>query len=91
MQLWVTGTEALRAVGAAEEAQPLPSPPRGQLGKARAHVPRGVGTQPSATPGGGREMEREEVGEREEKEKNEFSCCPSGVAIDRVQAGVERC
>lgn len=36
-------------------------------------------------------MEREEAGEREEKEKNEFSCCPSGVAIDRVQAGVERC
>lgn len=44
----------------------------------------------STTPGGGG-MEQEEVGEREEKEKNEFSCCPSGVAIDRVQAGVERC
>jgi len=41
--------------------------------------------------GGGGGMEQEEAGEREEKEKNEFSCCPSGVAIDRVQAGVERC
>lgn len=44
----------------------------------------------STMPGGGG-MEQEEVREREEKEKNEFSCCPSGVAIDRVQAGVERC
>jgi len=50
-----------------------------------------MGTQPSAMLGGGGGMEQEEAGEREEKEKNEFSCCPSGVAIDRVQAGVERC
>lgn len=36
-------------------------------------------------------MEQEEAGEREEKEKNEFSCWPSGAAIDRAQAGAERC
>lgn len=86
----MTGTEALRAVEAAQEAQPLPPLPRGWLGKARARIPPSVGTQSSTMLGGGG-MEQEEVGEREEKEKNEFSCCPSGVAIDRVQAGVERC
>lgn len=50
------------------------------------------GDTTSATSGGeGGGMEREEAGEREAKEKNEFCWRPSGAAIDREQAGVERC
>lgn len=38
----------LRAAEAAQEAQPLSPAPWGQLGKAQAHVPPSVGTQPPA-------------------------------------------
>lgn len=34
-------------------------------------------------------MEQEEEGEREEKEKNEFSCWPGGAGIDRVRSGAQ--
>lgn len=79
-----------QGVEAAQEAQPLSPAPWGSPSPVWGHSPQ-LRQRHSRRRREWSAIRKESRKEREEKEKNEFSCCPSGVAIDRVQAGVERC
>lgn len=65
----MTGTKVLRAVKAAQEAQPLSPAPRGRLGKAQVHIPPRVETQPSAQAAPQQEEEGTEWDKEGEKER----------------------